>query len=205
MDIEKAYIFNMEDANDYGVVYVLTNPVMPGLVKIGMTKRGDVGKRMRELYKTGVPVPFECEYACKVNHNVCHEIEQALHKVFEKKRINDSREFFKVAPEKVIPILQVFSKGEITVEIREQIHKRRPPLDYRLMGIAEDEELTYDFDPSVTVKVVSNKKVSYNGEEMSLTAVTKQIMGVTRELQPTTYWSYRGRNLKDIYEETFKD
>lgn len=195
----------MEDANDYGVVYVLTNPVMPGLVKIGMTKRGDVGKRMRELYKTGVPVPFECEYACKVNHDVCHEIERALHVVFEKKRVNDSREFFKVASEKVIPILQVFSKGEITVEIQEQIRKRRPSLDYRLMGIAEGEELTYDFDPSVTVKVVSNKKVSYNGEEISLTAVTKQIMGITRELQPTSYWSYQGRNLKDIYEETFKD
>ena len=33
---------------------------MPGLVKIGMTTQEDIDKRMKELYTTGVPVPFEC-------------------------------------------------------------------------------------------------------------------------------------------------
>ena len=27
---------------DYGIVYLLTNPVMPGLVKIGMTTQEDI-------------------------------------------------------------------------------------------------------------------------------------------------------------------
>lgn len=40
---------------------------MPGLVKIGMTTREDMDSRMKELYSTGVPVPFECQFACKVN------------------------------------------------------------------------------------------------------------------------------------------
>ena len=43
---------------EYGIVYLLTNPVMPGLVKIGMTTQEDIDKRMKELYTTGVPVPF---------------------------------------------------------------------------------------------------------------------------------------------------
>ena len=43
---------------EYGIVYLLTNPVMPGLVKIGMTTREDMDSRMRELYSTGVPVPI---------------------------------------------------------------------------------------------------------------------------------------------------
>ena len=34
--------YNME----YGIVYLLTNPVMPGLVKIGMTTQEDIDKRM---------------------------------------------------------------------------------------------------------------------------------------------------------------
>lgn len=38
---------------EYGIVYLLTNPVMPGLVKIGMTAQEDIDKRMKELYTTG--------------------------------------------------------------------------------------------------------------------------------------------------------
>ena len=48
-----------------GTVYVLTNPAMPDLVKIGKTTR-DVQLRLADLYTTGVPYPFECEYAAKV-------------------------------------------------------------------------------------------------------------------------------------------
>ena len=42
------------------IVHVLTNPAMPGLVKIGMTDRDDVQRRMSDLYTTGVPLRFEC-------------------------------------------------------------------------------------------------------------------------------------------------
>lgn len=51
---------------NYGIVYVLTNPAMPDLVKIGMTNRDNVDARMKELFNTNVPVLFECGYACKV-------------------------------------------------------------------------------------------------------------------------------------------
>ena len=67
---------------EYGIVYLLTNPVMPGLVKIGMTTQEDIDKRMKELYTTGVPVPFECQFACKVKKGDCAKIEKALHTAF---------------------------------------------------------------------------------------------------------------------------
>ena len=45
------------------IVYVLTNQAMPGIVKIGMTERDDVQRRMNELYSTGVPLPFRVRHS----------------------------------------------------------------------------------------------------------------------------------------------
>ena len=38
------------------IVYVLTNPAMPGFVKIGYTT--DIQARLKQLHNTSVPVPF---------------------------------------------------------------------------------------------------------------------------------------------------
>ncbi|MFO7629708.1 MAG: GIY-YIG nuclease family protein [Prochlorococcaceae cyanobacterium] len=38
-----------------GIVYVLTNPAMPAMAKIGKTVRG-MDARLNELYSTGVPL-----------------------------------------------------------------------------------------------------------------------------------------------------
>ena len=40
-----------------GTVYVLSNPAMPVMVKIGKTTR-NVEFRLSDLYSTGVPLPF---------------------------------------------------------------------------------------------------------------------------------------------------
>ena len=79
------------------IVYVLTNPAMPGLTKIGKTTQEDIKSRLSQLYTTGVPVPFECIYACQVND--CGAVESALHLAFGNTRVNPKREFFKIEPE----------------------------------------------------------------------------------------------------------
>jgi hypothetical protein len=78
---------------------------MPGLVKIGMTTRDNTEERMKELYGTGVPVPFECKYACKVNISDCAKIEKALHSAFAPNRVNSNREFFVGATLAVAPLM----------------------------------------------------------------------------------------------------
>ena len=42
------------------IAHALTNPAMPGLVKIGMTDRDDVQRRMSDLYSTGVRGRLSC-------------------------------------------------------------------------------------------------------------------------------------------------
>lgn len=44
-----------------GVIYLMTNVAMPGMVKIGKTDSvNSLTARLRDLYNTSVPLPFEC-------------------------------------------------------------------------------------------------------------------------------------------------
>ena len=130
---------------EYGIVYLLTNPVMPGLVKIGMTTQEDIDKRMKELYTTGVPVPFECQFACKVKKGDCAKIEKALHTAFAPQRINANREFFRIQVEQAKAILELFHHTDVTEEVSDEIENdltdddkaasakaqiHRPPLNF---------------------------------------------------------------------------
>lgn len=209
----------MEKQQSKGIVYVLTNSAMPGLVKIGMTTRESIDARMKELYSTGVPVPFECGYACEVKASDCAKIEKALHTAFDPNRINANREFFRIEPKQVIAILELFNRKEITREVIAEIENdltaddkvasekiksaRRPPMNYREMGIMPDSILSFIKDRNISVTVVSDKKVNFQEEETSLTAVTKQLLGIERPIQPTPYWEYEGKNLREIYDETY--
>ena len=205
--------------NDYGIVYVLTNPAMPGLVKIGMTSRNNIDERMKELYGTGVPVPFECKYACKVKSSDCEKIEKALHTAFAPDRINANREFFKIKPEQAMAILELFNREDVTQEITDEIDNdlttedksasekinssRRPPLNYFEMGMKRDDLLVFIKDNNIIASIADEKKVMYEGEIYSLTALTKKILNIQHAIQPTGYWMFNGKNLRDIYDETY--
>ncbi len=96
------------------IVYVLTNPAMPGVVKIGMTDRPDVRRRMADLYTTGVPLPFDCVIARAIEGMAASDIENALHTAFGPSRINASREFFELDPEQVLAVLRVIPGRDAT-------------------------------------------------------------------------------------------
>jgi len=196
--------------NNSGIVYVLTNPAMPGLVKIGMTTRDNLDARMKEL-------PFECKYACKVKSSDCAKIEKALHTAFAPNRVNANREFFQIKPEQAMAILELFNREDVTQEITEEIDNdlttedksatekinssRRPPLNYFEMGMKKGDILVKD--PSIEVSVVDEKKVMYQGDIYSLTGITKKLLNLTHAIQPTGYWMFEGKNLRDIYDETY--
>ena len=108
------------------IVYALTNPAMPGMVKIGMTNKDDVQRRMNELYDTGVPLPFECVIAKQIEGREAAEIENALHIAFGPNRVNDSREFFGIEPEQVAILLQVMPGEDVTPRAVQQESELAP-------------------------------------------------------------------------------
>jgi len=104
--------------NSSQIVYVLTNPAMPGLVKIGKTTQLEVSERMKQLYSTGVPVPFDCAFACQVKD--ASEVEKALHFAFGRDRTNPNREFFSIEAERVIAVLKLLKVDDITTQFEQQ-------------------------------------------------------------------------------------
>lgn len=208
----------MTKENKIGIVYVLSNRAMPGLVKIGMTTRKELDSRLKELYTTGVPVPFDVDYACEVKASNCAKLEKALHTAFEPDRININREFFRIKKEQAIAILECFNEKDVTNEVSDEMNngldtadiiskdkatKHRPPLNFGQMGIPTGSILTYNADPNIVATVVSDRKVEYLGEETSLTAVTTKLIGSKYAVQPTPKWSYNGTCLTEIYDATY--
>ncbi len=204
---------------EHGVVYLLTNPCMPGLVKIGMTAQEDIDKRMKELYTTGVPVPFECQFACSVNKKDCAKIEKALHTAFDPQRVNKNREFFRINVEQAKAILELFHHTDVTEDVSEEIQNdltdddkaasskaqaKRPALNFYEMGLQKGDVLTWKDDPAITVTVISDRRVSYQGEECSISALSAQLKGYkVKHIQPTPHWLFKDRLLSDIYDETY--
>lgn len=197
------------------IVYVLTNSAMPGLVKIGKTTQDEVDLRMKQLFSTGVPVPFECAFACRVRD--ASVVERALHHAFGQTRINPTREFFRIEPERVISILKLLHVEEITEQLERSIESdatqadlqaaqrlkiaRRPRMDFIELGIPVGSVLVYR-DGAAQATVVSPKVVFFEGNECSLTMATRRVQGKPEDypLQPAPYWTYNGSTLKEIYD-----
>lgn len=81
--------------------------------------------------------------------------------------------------------------------------KRRPNLNFFQMGLITGDVLSYKDDDSVSVTIVSENKVEYNGQLYSLTRLTQELKGLPRAIQPTGEWTFEGQNLLDMYNETY--
>jgi hypothetical protein len=196
------------------VVYVLTNPAMPGLVKIGRTSYEDANTRIAQLYSSGVPFPFKLEFACKVENP--DEVERALHVAFSPSRVNSRREFFSIDPGQAIAILKLLHVPDATAEVERspspiepqeisagtEFASRRPNLNFVEMGIPLGSRLQFT-DGDAFVIVTSPKKVKLNDDEMSLTAATRASLGLDYNVQPGPYWTFNGRSVRDIYDDTY--
>lgn len=212
----------MDMTNDKsGYVYVFSNEAMPGILKIGFTKTSDINQRLSQLYTTSVPVPFKCEYACKVAN--CSEVETALHKAFNDKRINQDREFFMLDASQPIAILQLLEKQQNIHDITEQVQSkneteiqevdreankklnaRRPNLNFIEMGIPLNSVIDFaNKDIKAQARVISEKTVRYEDQDYSLSALTQKLLDIDYPIGPTPYWSYNGKTLLDYYNETY--
>jgi hypothetical protein len=89
-------------------VYILSNISMPGLIKIGRTNRS-VDERLRELNNTSLPTQFIVEHTIETSDS--KYLEKMVHKNFDKHRINENREFFRIHHEIVVEYAKTINKS----------------------------------------------------------------------------------------------
>ena len=192
------------------IVYILSNEAMPGLIKIGLTQ--DLSARIKQLYTTGVPLPFTCEYAARVADAA--RVEKALHKAFSDKRIHDRREFFELEVFQARVILELLAIEEVTLDtIDEEItieevkaverrSERRQRFNFAMVDVPTGAELHFHNDEATGATVVDRTKVNFRGEVMSLSAaaaIKLQEDGfawAARSCAGPLYWTYEGETLQ---------
>ena len=87
-------------------VYVLSNPTMPSLLKIGYTKNLPEERAKQISAATGVALPYKVEWAYKCFNG--ETVEREVHHKLKSKRANNSKEFFWInleEPKEVINLI----------------------------------------------------------------------------------------------------
>lgn len=186
-----------------GIVYILINPCLDGWVKIGMTERDDIDKRLRELNTpTNLPLSYRCYATYEVEqplevekriHSIIDRIDDTLHarELLENGRIRE-REFFKISPETAYGIFKDIAmlrgdfnclelKQPTQTESREEeiseIRTKRANNSFELLDISVGEDITFLHDDSITASVVNNKnKVKYQNEIYSVSALAQKLL-----------------------------
>lgn len=93
------------------IIYVMSNPTYPGLLKIGYTRK-EIGIRIKDLSKaTGVPTPFKLEYVFKCYNGL--QLESDIHKHLKDFRPNNYREFFDVTLNQAIETIKFLGESYI--------------------------------------------------------------------------------------------
>jgi hypothetical protein len=124
-----------------GYIYVMVNPSMEGLVKIGKTTR-EPEFRAKELSQaTGVATPFYVAFNIFVSD--CHSAEEYVHAVLEHKgfRNTANREFFQMPLSQAIEVLMLAEKELQEAAGEDAPQEQEGPADGTEASEAEDVEV----------------------------------------------------------------
>jgi len=186
----------------------MTNPALNGMVKIGYAT--DVEGRRKQVSTTALPYEYDIyatyETSGKLEDKKLHKLIDTLNPDL---RVSQNREFFVMSPEDAYDLLEAIAmisgSQDKLVKVKTQNNAqtqkvKRPAIVFSKCNIPIGSELVYVDDPDVKVIVVSDRKVLYNNENTSLSAVAKGIKGYS--VSGPTCFTYKGRVISDIAEET---
>ena len=191
-----------------GYIYIMTNPCLQNMVKIGYAT--DVEERRKQLSTTALPYEYEIyatyETSGKLEDKKLHNLIDNLNPEL---RVSKNREFFVMSASEAYELLEAIA---IISGSRDKLHKiqdvvldtpktKRPAINFSKCCIPVGAELIFIDDNSVKVIVESDRKVLYNNEITSMSAVAGKLKGV-KSIQGPSYFTYNGKLITEIAEQT---
>ena len=213
----------------FGVIYILTNPSFPDFVKIGYAQ--DIEKRLKQLNRSEtIPFAFRVYAVYKVESKLT---DKELHKLIDnlnpdlrtienfdgKERV---KEFYAMSAEDAYGLLECIAKisgtedrlqrltpegheildEQIANEVRETA--RRGPFRFSDCNIPVGSELTFIENSDIKAVVVDDRRIEYDGETTSVSALAQKLKGFDHPVQGTLWFLYKGEKLTDIRDRIEK-
>ena len=84
---------NKNPSSDNGFIYILSNPSMPNIYKVGLTTNS-IKQRIQELNSTGVPRSFELVKKYEIAESKLLAVERRSHQKLKFNELHHGKEFF---------------------------------------------------------------------------------------------------------------
>ena len=213
----------MSTSQKQGVIYILTNPSFKEYVKIGYAN--DIEKRLKQLNRSEtIPFAFRVYATYKVTsrltdlelHRLIDKLNpdlRAIETFDEKERV---KEFYAMSAEDAYGLLECIAKisgtedrlqrmtpeghevldEQIAEEVREIA--KRGPFRFSAYGIPVGSELVYIEDDTIRVTVVDDRRINFEGEITSVSALAQKLKGFDHPVQGTLWFTYMGEKLTDL-------
>ena len=206
-----------------GVIYILTNPSFPDYVKIGYAH--NIETRLKQLNRSEtIPFAFRVYAVYAVGSELT---DKELHKLIDKlnpdlRTIENFdgkervKEFYAMSAEDAYGLLECIAKisgtldrlqrltpegheildEQIANEVRETV--RRGPFRFSACNIPIGSQIEFIEDSSIKATVVDDRRIEYNGETTSVSALAQKLKGFDHAVQGTLWFTYQGEKLTDI-------
>ena len=206
-----------------GVIYILTNPSFPDYVKIGYAH--NIETRLKQLNRSEtIPFAFrvyavyavESELTDKELHKLIDKLNPDLRTIENFDGKERVKEFYAMSAEDAYGLLECIAKisgtldrlqrltpegheildEQIANEVRETV--RRGPFRFSACNIPIGSQIEFIEDSSIKATVVDDRRIEYDGETTSVSALAQKLKGFDHAVQGTLWFTYQGEKLTDI-------
>lgn len=165
--------FRQEPKEDHGFIYILSNPSMPGVYKVGLTTNS-LHQRTQNLNNSSIPKDFIPEKIFEIPEKHLRKVEKTAHNKLKSKGYHFGKEYFEASLDECLLAVQD-SIYEITriesVELVGQAKERE-----RLEGIKRDNERRRRENEERERRELQEKIAQANAQiEIQRTAYIKQL------------------------------